>query len=123
VFVTDQVSYGQSGMAGNSAVTFIPANNTEEDALRHEMAHQFEGDTRGLITAATKQLARIDRTVAGIVMLFPNAMTDYSNDFERLWMRTFESRSGVASHYPVASNLNAGAKRFQELIQPRTKPQ
>jgi RHS repeat-associated protein len=114
VVVTDQVTAGRSGMAGTTAVSFV---NPEATDLPHEMAHQFMGDTQGWRNFVMTK----DQTMIGA--LFLNMATDYGNDFERAWMRTLDSHTGLFSHYPLASAFNRNAEIFQKRIQPTTKPQ
>jgi len=111
VVATDQVlpDQGQSGMSGKTAVSLVNPNSGD---LPHEMAHQFTGDTRGVMGA----LRNLD------IFNLLNTYNDYSNNFERAWMRGLEQSSGPMSHYPLASVFNHDAAVFQKVIQPTTKP-
>jgi len=116
VAVTDQVLAGASGRSGNTPVSFVAANTSDKQELAHEMAHQFMGDTKGW----RGWIRGHDPIVTG---QFLNMILDIGNKSERMWMNNIESRSGLFSHYPLASAFNNNASNFQKSIQPTTKPQ
>ena len=117
VVVTDQIGTASSGMAGKTAVSFINANSTNNEDLPHEMAHQFMGDTQGVMNWIS---SRDPSYISGIIF---NAVSDVANDAERAWMRNVDRHSGPLSYYPLASAFHHNAAAFQKSIQPTTQPQ
>ena len=117
VAVTDEVltDQGKSGRNGTTAVSFVAPNGTD---LPHEMAHQFTGDTNpGIVNGF------LSKDPTGFLLGLSDTYADFSNDFERAWMRNLDQHSGVMSHYLFASVFNHDAVVFQKSIQPTTKPQ
>jgi hypothetical protein len=112
VFATDQVLFdqGKSGMSGQLGISLV---NPESSDLAHEIAHHLTGDTQGW----RSWLGGLDPL--GIT----NVYADWSNDFERAWMRNLDQHSGPMSHYPLSSVFNHDAAVFQKSIQPTTRPQ
>ena len=45
---------GGSSITGGTALTFINADDSDESTLSHEMAHQFLGDTRGIMNSIAR---------------------------------------------------------------------
>jgi len=41
-------------VTGGTALTFINADDSDESTLSHEMAHQFLGDTRGIMNSIAR---------------------------------------------------------------------
>jgi hypothetical protein len=117
VIVTDQVNGAESGMSGKTAISFINPNSTNNENLPHEMAHQFMGDTQGLMN----RISHGDPShISGLIF---NVLTDIGNDSERGWMNHLDQHSGPMSYYPLASAFHHNAAVFQKSIQPTTKPQ
>jgi len=116
VVVTDQISNAKSGVAGNTALSFIPANGAKTDDLPHEMAHQFMSDTWSV-------LARIvSKDPTGFAFAIDNLFTDITNDAARAVM------NNVTPHlpkYPSGAPMtifNPQARAFQNFITPQTQP-
>jgi len=113
---------GVSQVNGGYALTQIDINQASRGTLAHELAHDFMGDTIGLID----KIARHD--ASGIVNAAGNAIFDLMNDSARSeigrsmpWMRMgLDQRpAGIMPFESAASAFNSGAKRFQEAIRPR----
>ncbi|MGO9228611.1 MAG: RHS repeat domain-containing protein [Bryobacteraceae bacterium] len=108
---------GVSGQTRNGyAVSEINMDAADKGTLSHELAHQFMGDTVGVMNG----LSSLDPT--GIVGMFTNTFADMRNDWERTRVglvgpyfgNRFEAPPGQPM--PLNAPLNEGAKRFQAPI-------
>jgi RHS repeat-associated protein len=128
VVVSDSVLAGEakSGMAGQSAYSFIPANSTDKGDLLTEVSHQFAGDTRGAMASVARNIQKWDKGDAflpGLVMLAPNALSNMRIS------QTLSELGAPAQQVPAYREMqqntynyfNSGARSFQQAITPTTK--
>jgi RHS repeat-associated protein len=108
VVVTDQVGTATSGIKGGYAVSFINANSTDHEDLPVEMAHQFYGDTRGVLNSI------MGHDSSGISKALFDAYAVTAEDVDRAVMNH--------SSNPNATDFNKGARLFQQAITPTTTP-
>jgi hypothetical protein len=97
-------------VSGKTAVSLINVNSTDKDALSHEMAHHFMGDTYGL------EARIVGKDPIGLIKGIDNAAEDITNDYGRWVMNHTAPRNGG----PGPTIWNDQAKQFQKFIQPTT---
>lgn len=79
--VSDSTPTGDAGAShvtrSGYAVSYVDTHSADKGTLAHEMAHQFAGDTTGVLNSIVRQ----DPT--GIVGAFANTLADLANDTGR----------------------------------------
>jgi RHS repeat-associated protein len=110
VLVTDSGPVGVSGMTNNGyALTKINVNRSDKETLAHELAHDFMGDTTGLISQINPKYD------AGISNLIGNMITDVINDTQRAQLT--DQHSQYVKWPCTGCNLfNMGARQFQDKL-------
>jgi hypothetical protein len=127
VVATDASSLPGSGAsaitASGKALTFINVAGSDDGTLSHEMAHQFLGDTRGIMNS----IARSDPS--GMIGMVMNAVDDIVNDSARSNLGGRENTFGMGAGRDMrpanvmtrGQGFNEGAKEFQKAITPTQK--
>jgi hypothetical protein len=117
------VTGGSMITSSGTALTFINVNDSDKSTLSHEMAHQFLGDTRGIMNS----IAKTDPS--GIIGFVANAVDDIVNDTARSNLGGRENTFGMGAGRDMRSanmmtrgqGFNEGAKEFQKAITPSQK--
>src|SRR6266481_4050518 len=90
------------------ALTQVNINTAAKGDLAHEFAHDFLGDTTGLINSIAK------RDPSGIINAVSNAAFDIVNDGMREAMKN--PSPYVRSSIVAPQVFNSGAKQFQQML-------
>ena len=120
VIVSDSTPTGDAGVSqvnrDGYALTGIDITKSDSGTLSHELAHQFTGDTTGLLNAASS----IDPT--GIVNRIGNALFDTANDVQRAQLNG-EQPQNIQRPCTRCSVFNSGAREYQaNLTQQAIRP-
>ena len=121
VIVSDSTPSGDAGVSqvnqAGYALTGIDITKSDSDTLSHELAHQFNGDTTGLLNSASA----VDPT--GILNRVANAFFDMTNDVQRAQL-TDQHPQFIKQPCPGCNVFNMGARQYQaNLTQQAIKPQ